>query len=611
MTKKIYTAIVGALLLAGCAKDPSNVAPTDAFSTSNYPSSLDGLNSVLAPCFSNMRDQGFLGFHFLPKALSNCMHTINTVYAGDPSWNDMSQNNVSPTNTYAIETWQVMYTGIKNCNVTLQATDFFKKNYAKANDMANADYIAGQALILRAFYYMELECLYGESYITANGGGDKMGVPIFTSVPKSIDSTQRPRATAREVWDLIISDLKTGAELLKGKSWAGDKDNFGRPTEWSAKGLLGKAYVYTQDWANAKAVLQDVINNSGKSLMPYAKYRDAFVGISANEFNEESLLELNVDADPKGNDYGIYGGKAANATTINGLIWCPWALGNDGKEASNYPMGYGNSIFHDRNIIRFGYTLGTYTLVDNTHFDASKPASATNPKQVMDPTYKTNALAARTNNTVDPRLYVNALQPWVDSVNTDGKGAWAPVGIAGFYVGQAGKYGFSVRKYATIFNNINNLGPAEGNNFYLLRLADVYLLYAEALHNSGDDVNALEYINKIKRRAYNYPVDAASPVDYASLTAATPANVNGDPVLGHNPLYYERWAELFNEGSWWFDVCRWKIGKSEAEYFQNALNVTESLPSQWSDSKSYTWPIPITELNSNAKIAGQQNPGYK
>jgi hypothetical protein len=82
----------------------------------------------------------------------------------------------------------------------------------------------------------------------------------------------------------------------------------------------------------------------------------------------------------------------------------------------------------------------------------------------------------------------------------------------------------------------------------------------------------------------------------------------GDPVLGNNPLYYERWAEFFNEAQWWFDMCRWHLGASEAAFYvtARALNGT---PFNWTN-KSYAWPIPITELNSNPKLNGQQNPGY-
>lgn len=612
MRKKLYIPVlIAAALLAGCKPTPINPSDPAKYSTGNYPANVNDLQSVLAASFSNLRDQNLFGFNLLPKALSNATHTANSAYNGDAGWNEMANTNLSVTNSYSTGAYTSLFTGVKNCNVALAGADLLAAKSLSPDDKQTVNYIRGQAYFMRAFYYMWLECLYGESYVTPTTGGDKMGVPIYNGVPATLAETQVARSSARDVWNFIENDLKQAATLLKGKVWSGA--DVGRPSEWAAKGLLGKAYVYTQDWANAKTTLQDVIQNSGKTLMPFAKYADSFNGNPANEFNEESLFELNVDPDGKGNDYGIYGGKAANATTINGLIWPAWALGDDGTEGSAQPLGYGNEIVHDRNIPRFGFSIGYYNLVNNPAYTGSNPTQ-NNPKQIMDPAYRTQALAVRANKTCDPRLFVNTVEPWIDQVKPDGVRVY-PASKPNFYAGQVNTYGFSFRKYSPVNYNVNSpgqllgnastaTGPADAWNIYFLRMADVYLLYAEACQNSGDAANALEYINKVHRRAYDYPINGASPVDYASLTAKTPAI--SDPVLGNNPLYYERFAELFNEGYWWFDVCRWRIGKSEATYYGTALNL--SGPIQWDDSKSYAWPIPLAEINSNSKI--KQNPGY-
>jgi len=601
MIKKIYIPFLALIITAGCKKDPSSVGPTDAYATNAYPKSTNDLQSILAASYSNLRSVGLYGFELMPKVLANSTHTANAAYGGDAAWNEMTNNNLSVTNNYASRVWNALYTGVKNCNVTLAAADLYSTKYGKPEDKATLDQIRGQALFLRAFYYFQLECFYGESYIRNGAGGDKMGIPLYDAIPADLASTQKPRSTVREVWDFIEKDLQESATLLKGKTWSGTDQ--GRVTEWSAKALLGKAYVFTEDWNNAKTTLLDVIQNSGKTLMPYAKYRDAFIGLSENEFNEESLFELNVDGDNKGN-YGPWGGNP-NATTLNGVIWSPFALGWDGTEGGSNALGYGNEGVHDQNIKRFGYPLEYYTLVDNPKFNSSKPASYTNPAKVMDPAYKQLAIDVRKNKTADPRLYVNTVQPWVDSVKFDGSN-WFPVSKPNYLAGQANTYGWGFRKYASLFNSANTT-TADSWNLYFIRMADVYLLYAEAAKGSGDVATALEYINKVKRRAYDLPINAASNIDYTSLNDKTVAI--GDPVLGNNPLYYERWAELFNEGQWWFDVCRWKLGPSEAAYYGTAINVGGTA-FQFNESKSYSWPIPLDEFNSNAKIAGQQNPGY-
>lgn len=609
MYNKIYTiAIAAALLVSGCKKDPELVGPKDQYSTGNYPATLNDLESVLAPGYSNLRDQHLFGFNYLTKMMANATHAGNSAHS-DADWlGFIDVSNMQPANGFVAGVWQALYAGVKNTNVALAGADFFEKNYAKEADKPKIDLIRGQAYFLRAYYYFQLENLYGQDHLVNPTAKDTMGVPLFKGLPKSFEETQQPRAHKDAVWALIESDLQTAASLLKGKVWTGN--DLGRVTEWAAKGLLGKAYVFRKEWTKAKTVLKDVIDNSGKTLMPYAKYRDAFIGISANEFNEESLFELNIDQDSKGG-YGVYSG-AANATSINGLIFPPYSLGNDGQEATSVPLGYGGNIgLHDKNVLRFGYPEGTYTLVDNPDFDDDEDASYKNPKKIMDPAYKTRALAVRTNKTADPRLYVNTLQPWLDSVKRDGTN-WYPVSRPAYIMGDANlneQYGWSFRKYAPIFNHMDNVGPADAANIYILRLADVYLLYAEACANTSDETNALIYLNKVKRRAYSLPIDVPSSIDYKSLTGETMAKGEAnDPVLGNNPLYYERWAEFFNEAQWWFDVCRWHIGASEAAFYVTARSLN-GVAFKWTD-KSYAWPIPITELNSNPKLAGQQNPGY-
>lgn len=599
MYNKIYLALILLVVLAGCKKDPGLVGPTDAYSTSTFPKSMNDLQSILTPGYSNLRSIGLYGFNLMPKAYANAVHTSNGNYGDDP-WKEWMNNNLNVTNSFSSDAWSTLYTGVKNCNVALEAADFYEKNYAAAGDIPNVNYVRGQALFLRAFYYFQLECFFGEAYIKGTVNADKMGVPLYERLPTDVASTQQPRASTRKVWDLIQSDLKKSADFLKGKVWSGN--DIGRVTEWSAKGLLGKTYVFTEDWANAKTVLLDVIQKSGKTLMPYAKYRDAFIGISANEFNEESLFELNVDKDRKGN-YGVWGDNP-NATTLNGMIWSPSALGLDGTEQTSKGLGYtGNGDIHDMNIKRFGYPLGYYTLVSNAKFDAAKPASYRNPRMVMDPAYKAEAQKVRDLKLADPRLYVCTVQPWLDSLKFDGEN-WAPVSKPNYLANQVNTYGWGYRKYAALDYPIETV-QADAANWYFLRLADVYLLYAEACKGSGDVANAVEYLNKVKRRAYGFPINSPSAVDYTSLTAQTKAI--DDPVLGNNPLYYERWAEFFNEGQWWFDVCRWRLGKSEAAYFKSTITVSNL---QFNESKSYSWPIPLDEFNSNAKISGQQNPNY-
>lgn len=596
--KLIYLSLLLSLTTAQCKKDPPSLTRGDVYNSGNYPSSMDQLFSVMIGNYSNLRSVPLFGYELLSKDMASMEHTSDVAYSGDASWNALSINNIVSSNGYADGLWAGLYRGVKNVNVFFDRAAFYKANYAKSAELSDIAYMEGESHFLRAYYYFNLECFFGESYMNNGAGGEKMGVPL-TSLSNTLEGTQVSRNTVREVWDFIIADLKEAELLLKGKVWSADQQ--ARVNEWAVKTLLGKAYLFTGDYANAKNYLKDVIDNSGKALMPYSKFRDAFNGKPENEYNEESIFEVNVDVDE------LAWGKFStdiDLTTSQGLIWAPSFLGDDGTEDNAGALGFGNVFVHDKNLKRFGFNLPLWTLTDNPNFNNSSDPSPYNPRKIIDSNYRRQSLDIRSNKTADPRLYVCALQPWVDSVSDNGGISYKPVArykeiplsIRQNY------YGWSFRKYATINNSLYAINARDGANIYVYRLADVYLMYAEACAMTGDNINALEYLNKVKRRAYDLPVNSTSLIDYTSLTDATKAT---DPVLSNDPLKYERWAELFNEGHWWFDVCRWRIGSQEAAYYQSSVAGGNIL---WDDAKSYVWPIPLNEINTNSKI--KQNPGY-
>ncbi|SHG20900.1 RagB/SusD family nutrient uptake outer membrane protein [Flagellimonas flava] len=110
-----------------------------------------------------------------------------------------------------------------------------------------------------------------------------------------------------------------------------------------------------------------------------------------------------------------------------------------------------------------------------------------------------------------------------------------------------------------------------------LRLADVILLFAEALNENGDTSGALTELNKIRARA-----------GLANSTATTQAEVR-------QSIQDERRLELAFEGQRWFDLVR--TGTVDAEMGQ-AVNPNYHL-----------FPVPISEVLATGGVI-TQNPGY-
>ena len=114
-------------------------------------------------------------------------------------------------------------------------------------------------------------------------------------------------------------------------------------------------------------------------------------------------------------------------------------------------------------------------------------------------------------------------------------------------------------------------------DFIELRLADVILLYAEALNENGNSSSAITQLNKIRSRA-----------NLANVTATAKATVR-------TAIANERRLELALEGHRWFDLVR--TGAVNAE-----MGMTI-------DSNYHLFPIPTSEIfASNGVIT--QNPGY-
>ena len=164
-------------------------------------------------------------------------------------------------------------------------------------------------------------------------------------------------------------------------------------------------------------------------------------------------------------------------------------------------------------------------------------------------------------------------------------------------------YGWPLKKNQFLEGRLAETMNIAGANFYFIRLPDIYLMYAEIL-KSSNPVLALEYINKVHRRAYNYDPNVVSPVDYKSLTDRTKAPA--DDHLDNNPLLYERWAEFFGEGRWWEDVRRLNIGSNEAAFYKTVAAGRQIV---WRD-ENYAMPIPPLEFESNSDAGMKQNPGY-
>ncbi|HYF71044.1 MAG TPA: RagB/SusD family nutrient uptake outer membrane protein [Ohtaekwangia sp.] len=182
----------------------------------------------------------------------------------------------------------------------------------------------------------------------------------------------------------------------------------------------------------------------------------------------------------------------------------------------------------------------------------------------------------------DPRLQIATFHP--DDLVADVEGNMTPAGVSEFNF-----TGHSFKKYVPKDYSVQTTNRNSGINFLILRLADVYLMYAEVMNNLGEDGTASEYMNKVRRRAYGFdPHNPEATVDY---------NLTG--IQLRDSIREERFRELFAEGHRWYDIVRWKIVQEEVEKY-NVKRVTQGEIIY--NDKDYYYPIPLQEVDTNENM---------
>lgn len=352
---------------------------------------------------------------------------------------------------------------------------------------AAKDKYLGEALVWKSMAYFYLVRAWGD-------------VPIIESNTELIasgEATSVYRNRKEDVYEYIVRLLTKAAELLP------PQNEPGRINKYSAYGLLAKVYLTRSgvtgtrsqdDLDKAKEFAAKVIYESGIELEE--DYRDLF-RLSTGNRNPENLISWHWQA---GSAWGSQNAIQSDLAVV-GLTgftdgWGTWTgpsidlqelYGEDASE-----LGEENRVYDDE---RRKATM----MMDGDHYELLK-----RDEGGLEVTWDGGAVFASPT------------------------GAWARKHIIG--------------------NAADN--TAEGGGFYdfmktslsthILRLADVYLIYAEAIlgsNNSTADTEALYAYNKVRERALDE--------DF------TPAvSVNFDNIMN------ERRRELAFEGDTWFDYVR-------------------------------------------------------
>jgi len=171
----------------------------------------------------------------------------------------------SPTQDGLDRWWNTLYVGVKRANVVIE-----KIPAIQMDETLKTRYIA-EVRFLRGLIYFDFVRAWG-------------GVPLVTTTDPPL---KLPRASANDVYSLIISDLQFAVDKLPEKSDYPVAD-LGRATKGAAKAMLARVYLFQRDFVNAEKYAMEVINSGQYGLEPV--YTDAN-GVNGNN-GIESVFEI-------------------------------------------------------------------------------------------------------------------------------------------------------------------------------------------------------------------------------------------------------------------------------------------------------------------------------
>lgn len=590
--------VLGALLSMGVVSCDLTEKPTSFYEMDTYFTTADKAKMAVIGIYDCLAAEGSYGQYVMPFASSDDMYMVRGTATGDGTRRDISHYALTSSNTWVASVWNYIYEGIDRANTAIAGIEKMP-GYENSDELKE---LVAQARFLRAFLAFDLVRYWGD-------------VPFKTTSTGSFGDTAQPRTEREKIYDQIIIDLDFAKIHLKPGNEVASSEV---PCRGAARALLMRVYLQRAgysldrttrtltrpDDATRKNYFDAVIEEwkafgtEGYHNFYGAGYEELFKNYSKLVLNnQESLWEIAFEPNNGQKD------NAGYWATYNGpLVDAPDA--GSGAANQNF-FGRANAFF-----IVLPYWGDFYD--DN---DVRRDVN-----------------------------FVDYVYRWVKKDKAQVKMSVCQEISKNMY-----RYPGKWRRewMALGFVDPNHTGV----NYCPLRYADVVLMAAEAYNEINDTPKAWELLNDVRARAHATEINSSN---YASLMKAPkvydlPFISDGDEAgKFRTALYWERAFETAYEGQRKFDLIRWGVlgdalraAQTYIEGWEEGANLFKDVdkngkptkleegesPAVWDpvvwatqnyvaghnfvDGKHELLPIPLAEIQSNAQLNGENNPGYE
>lgn len=602
--KKIYilAVSVGLLVSSGCNKDffetvPDNIVTIDGVFTNRGQTErwLAGIYSSIPIPWSSQD-----AFPF----------TFTTDEADASNWSNPAMNSGALGATSVSMESLRFYEKIRLATIFLENVDKNKELQAVANGAQIIKEYKGEAQFLRAYYYWLLMRQFGPVVI----------MPLKSGTPE--DNYQMPRNTWDECVDFVLKEIAEAKGNLPVNNFSPgtmdvDPSRTGRINQIIATTVEAQILLYhASPLFNGNVELSDFRNFDGKILFNQTYDATRWSAAAAKAKEAIDMAEANGKALYKVNNTDPF---MAAFLSCRNLYWDGWKT--EGiwirTTANSGPWEYSSAPRAVQGTAWNGYAA-MQELVDD--FRMADGSNIQNSPAYNENTYVTTGSSfyvAGTNKMYtgrEPRFYVDIT---FNGAMIPGVPKSGMTRVEYYYTGNSGKQGETRNWPKTGYTVRKNIHPTFSFSPYvyvqrpgmIFRLAELYLMYAEAL-NESDPGNAdiLKYLNAVRSRA------------------GIPAVSGGTQDEVRELIRRERRIELcFENGVRYFDVRRWKIPEQQGyrqggAFYGMDIDAGSSLSDPafhkrkvafnravW-QRKYYFYPYPQEEMDRNKQLV--QFPGY-
>lgn len=645
--------LAGALTFSSCKKFIKEELVTTL--TEDYYKTDVGLEDLVKSAYTPLQ------WRFTGEQ-SYCMLNFGTdEFREGDQFNNVRYNdydaNLNSNDAFVNGLWTNNYAGIRRCNQGIEMIGAFNDPSSLVlGTQAKKDLRIAELRALRGLYYLQMVTQFG-------------GVPLVTSVPKE-PQYEFPRASVAEVYNQIISDFRAAGSALPWRYTGAER---GRATRAMAYHFLAKAYLTRgsavtdqrgqkpTDMDSVIFFANDVIANSGHALeadygnLFNAAYPDGTIPSVGQNGSAPLSSKAKIDANNASNEI-IYAAQFSANLNLAGTnnqthLFYPSAYdaGIPGMTRDFFngrpfrrlrPTDYTIDIYDKINDSRFFKSFQTVfyrNVVSNANLPVFTAANAPDPSLIGRPRVGIGDTAAIyiVNPITMPLLTSDIAAMRYYSVFARYKQTTPGGAISSDYTGN--KY-LTLVKLSDPIRLTNTNNEARGiRNGTFARLADTYLMLAEAYGRKADYANALFYVNVLRNRAAYKANEARSPqiwqymggpntlanttannqatLDLFTTNAASenyPPTVTSTEARFIHFILNERTRELCGEFYRWEDLVR-----TETLFDRTKLFNADVSPSFAQFHKLR--PIPLLQMlaqtvngqpMSQADMAAYQNPGY-